>query len=250
MAQQQREENSVLFSLKELRRLDDDRQRQEDDERQAKLEAEQRAREEADRRVREEADRRVREEADRVRRAEEERQAREREDQMRLAEAERRARVEGEMRLQEQRMRMEANVQVAHKSPLKLVAGAVAVVVLLGSGVAYKLYSDAEKARVEQLAQRKLLEDAQARAAAENQRLQAQLAEKERQYKAQLAQMEKERQEARTQADKDRIQARIDNLNRGHKRPGSATSAPNTGSANPGIHVRDISDDPLGALPK
>jgi hypothetical protein len=249
MAQQQREENSVLFSLKELRRLEDDRQRQEDDDRRAKAESERQARADEERRIREEQERKVREEQDRVRRIEEERVARDREDHMRLQEAERRARVEGEVRLQEQRMRLEANVQAPHKSPIKLIVGVVGVVVVLAGIVAFKLYSDAEKARAEQAVAIRASQEAAERSAKERQRLEAQLAEQQRLYNAQLKQMEGEMLAARTKAERDTIQSRIDNLKK-NKRPAAGHTATPPPSGSPGIRVRDISDDPLGNLPK
>jgi hypothetical protein len=253
MAQQQREENSVLFSLKELRRLEDDRQRQEDDERRASLEAERRAREDAERRVREEAERRVREEQDRVRRVEEERVAREREEQMRLAEAERRARVEGEMRLQEQRMRLEVHAQKA-KSPVKPILGAVGVVVVLAGIMAYKLNADAKAAKQAALIQQQENDRKNALLAQQAADAQQKAREAQRQYDTLLKQMQDELSAARTKADRDAIQSKIDNLKRrggGNRHTGAAAApaAGNPGTA-PGIHIRDISDDPTAGLPK
>ena len=97
-------ENSVLFSLKELRRLEDERVKAEADARRAQAEAERRAKVEAEQRARDEETRRAREEEERRRRAEIEREACQREDRLRLEEAERRARVEGELKLKEQQL--------------------------------------------------------------------------------------------------------------------------------------------------
>ena len=97
-------ENSVLFSLKELRRLEDERVKAEADARRAQAEAERRAKVEAEQRARDEETRRAREEEERRRRAESEREARQREDRLRVEEAERRARVEGELKLREQQL--------------------------------------------------------------------------------------------------------------------------------------------------
>ena len=99
-----RPENSVLFSLKELRRLEDERVKAEADARRAQAEAERRAKVEAEQRARDEETRRAREEEERRRRAESEREARQREDRLRVEEAERRARVEGELKLREQQL--------------------------------------------------------------------------------------------------------------------------------------------------
>jgi colicin import membrane protein len=96
-----RPENSVLLSLKELRRREDERVKAEADARRAQAEAERRAKVEAEQRARDEETRRAREEEER-RHAE--REARQREDRLRVEEAERRARVEGELKLREQQL--------------------------------------------------------------------------------------------------------------------------------------------------
>ena len=93
-----------MFSLKELRRLEDERVSAEADARRVQAEAERRARAEAEQRSRDEETRRVREEEERRQRVESEREARQREDRLRLEEAERRARVEGELKLREQQL--------------------------------------------------------------------------------------------------------------------------------------------------
>jgi len=99
-----RAENSVLFSLRELRRFEDERLKAEADARRAQAEAERQARVEAEQRARDEETRRAREEEERRRRAESEREARQREDRLRLEEAERRARVAGELELRERQL--------------------------------------------------------------------------------------------------------------------------------------------------
>jgi colicin import membrane protein len=159
-------ENSVLFSLKELRRLEDDRIRQEEAEVRAQAEAERKGREDAERRAREDVERRRRDEEDRVRRVEDEQVARTREEQMRLQEAERRARVEAEMRLQEERMRLEMQHKKKH-SPVKAVLTVAGLLVVIGGGVGYKMYSQhqaelaterAERARIEAQARKERAE--------------------------------------------------------------------------------------------
>jgi colicin import membrane protein len=150
-------ENSVLFSLRELRRIEDDRVKKEQDAARAKAEAERQAREAAERAAREAEEQRVRDENERARRAREDEEARTREDGLRIQEAERRARVEGEMRINEERMRLEMQHKKKH-SPVKAVVGVAAVLLLIGGGIWYKVRSDhqaelaaerAEKARIE-----------------------------------------------------------------------------------------------------
>src|SRR2546423_15047796 len=92
-------ENSVLFSLKELRRIEDDRIRQEETDARARVEAERKAREDAERKAREDVERRHREEEDRIRPGEPEKGGRERGGQMRVAVGARPPPVRGERAL-------------------------------------------------------------------------------------------------------------------------------------------------------
>ena len=138
----ERRENSVLFSLKELRGIEDGRVKKEKEEADARLEAERAAKLAAERAIREAEERRIREEEDRVRRLEEEKENRLREDQIRVQEAERRARVEGEVRLQEERMRLEVHAKTQQKSPMKAILGVTGVLVIIAGGLGYKMYSD------------------------------------------------------------------------------------------------------------
>ena len=68
-------ENSVLFSLRELRRIEDDRVKKEQEAARAKAEAERQAKEAADRATRDAEERRIRDDADRARMAREEEDA-------------------------------------------------------------------------------------------------------------------------------------------------------------------------------
>jgi hypothetical protein len=153
----ERRENSVLFSLKELRRIEDDRVKREEDEAKARVEADRVAKEAAARRAREEEDQRRRDEEDRLRRIEHEKDSRVREEQLRLQEAEGRHRVEGELRLQEERMRLEVQSRKG-SSPIKAVVTVAAVLVVVAGVLGYRMYSqhqtelaiaNAERARVE-----------------------------------------------------------------------------------------------------
>lgn len=130
----ERRESSLLFSLKELRHLEEDRVAEEAAELRRRDEEARRAREEAERRVREAAERvRLEAEAAEKRRLDEEQQ-RQREDQLRLEEAERRARVEAQMRLEEQRLKLEMEARVV-EAPRRS-GGLVAVAAFLAVGVA------------------------------------------------------------------------------------------------------------------
>jgi colicin import membrane protein len=140
MAEQK--ESSVLFSLKELMNLEEDRIREEEaeKERTARIEAERRAREEADRRAAEQA--RMQAEAD-ARRAEEQRQKEEvaRIDAIRTAEIEKaKAEAEHQARLQAMTAQQAHEAQIAAlqsdstKKRLKLIVGIVTAVLVLGGG--------------------------------------------------------------------------------------------------------------------
>jgi hypothetical protein len=244
MAQQQREENSVLFSLKELRRMEDDRIRKEDDEQRAQREAEQQAREAAERRATEEAERLVREKEENARKAEEEVRAREREHHLRLAEAERRARVEGEMQLQAERMRLEVHARKV-SSPVKGIAIAVGIVVVVFGGVIWKLRADASAQLEAQQAERIRVEQESAKREAEQLRkYQALFAERQKALAA--AQSEEERQRIQKQIEDDRERERA---RREKKNARPATNAPTPVKVPPTIRKpRDIDDDPLKGL--
>ncbi len=138
MAEQK--ESSVLFSLKELMNLEEDRIRQEETARKAKQEAEVQARLEAERRQREEEEARIRGEADR-RRAEEQRV---REDQARVdaihraevekarLDAENAARLESLRHQQEHERHLTALKQDKHKRNLLIAAVGAALLLIVG----------------------------------------------------------------------------------------------------------------------
>ena len=236
-------ENSVLFSLRELRRIEDDRVKKEQDAARAKAEAERQAREAAEQAAREAEERRVRDEAERTRLAREANEQRQREEQLRLQEAERRARVEGEMRINEERMRLEIQHRKKH-SPVKAVLGVAGVLVLIGGGLGYKMYTDhqkelmvarEEKARVQMEAKKKEAE------------LQARYEAIERDFMARLS-------KAKSQAEidalqKERLQQRLDAQQGRPTRPHPAAKAD---ADKPVIKKpggkRDISDNPLDGL--
>jgi hypothetical protein len=244
MAQQPREENSVLFSLKELRRMEDDRIRQEHDDRTAKAEAERQERQAAERRAVEEAERLRREETERAQRAVEEKENRSREEQMRLAEAERRARIEGEHRLQHERMRLEIQSR-KHSSPMKAIAVAVGVMVLLGGALFFKLNADSEAKLEAQRADQIRKEQEFAKREQESQKkFQAMVDQKTRELAT--AKSDEERNRIRKEMDDEREKERA----RRARTPTRPSSAPaNRPASPPSIKKpRDINDDPLDGL--
>jgi len=194
MAEQQKE-SSVLFSLKELMNLEENRIKEEEQEkeRRARAEAERRARDEAERRAAEE--KRLREEED-VRRAED---LRKKEEVARLeairmgeiekakAEAEHQARMQAMHAQQAHEQHLAALGSDSTKKRLKLIVGIVLgvfLVVLVGGGLAVRSSMQeqakrdaialAERQRVE-AAQKKALEELQ-QLKADQEALQSQLA--------------------------------------------------------------------------
>ncbi|MFH0902936.1 MAG: hypothetical protein V2A73_20095 [Pseudomonadota bacterium] len=154
----EKRENSVLISLRELRKIEDDRQAQEKVDERKREEDVRRAREEAERQAREETERQRRETEETERRRVEDAERRTREDQLRVEEAERRARVEAQMKIEAERMRLEVEAKHAigtAKKPKALIAGIVAVS-LAAMGVlgwfAYSAYQKNQQQLADQLA--------------------------------------------------------------------------------------------------
>lgn len=151
---QEKSENSVLFSLRELRDIEQTRVRSEEEQRLHNQEAERRRIEDERRRV--EDERRRREEEERMQFEQLERQRRE--EELRLQEAERRARIEAEANLEQQRLAHEMELrrhEISKKRPTWLLA-VVGVLVVLGAGAGVLGYQAYEKGKVqEELAKQK-----------------------------------------------------------------------------------------------
>ncbi len=151
-------ESSVLFSLKELMNLEEDRVKQEADAKTRAAQAEVQARLDAERRVRDEEEARLRA-ADDARRAEEQRQREEaaRHEAIRVAEVERarldaenRARLEAMRHQQEHEQRVAAISQQSGKKQATLIAagiGAVLFIALVGGGLFIKKQNDESAAQ-------------------------------------------------------------------------------------------------------
>lgn len=151
MAEQK--ESSVLFSLKELMNLEEDRIRQEEDDKQKKADAEQQARLDAERRALEAEQSRLRAE-DEVRRAEELRAREEaaRLEAMRMATvetarvaAEQQARLQAQKEAQDHEQKITAIKESQGKKKITYIAigvGAIALIGLIGGGFALKSQAD------------------------------------------------------------------------------------------------------------
>ena len=235
-------ENSVLFSLRELRRIEDDRVKKEQETARAKAEAERQAREESERIAREAEDRRVRDEADRARMAREADEQRTRDDQLRLQEAERRARVEGEMRINEERMRLEMQHKKKH-SPVKAVLGVAGVLVLLGGGIGYKMYSQHQ---TELAAERAERERIATQARKERAELEAKLVGIEKNMNEQLAKAKSEEDRQRIRAAAAEAKALAQGKTAAPRHSGTAKTETDTKkTVVPNFKKREISDNPL-----
>ena len=131
----EKKESSVLFSLRELREIEEERIQEEHTAKKRAEEDRIRAQQEAERRAREEEEgrRRAAEQAERA--AREAVENREREERLRVEEAERRARVEAQAHLDQQRMHKELEIRAieAQKSkPTWLIAVAGGLVLVVG----------------------------------------------------------------------------------------------------------------------
>ncbi len=153
----EQKESSVLFSLKELMNLEEDRIKQEESVRQRQEQAEAQAKLDAERRAREDEQARLQAEEDK-KRAEEQRT---REEAARLAAihqaeiekarlaAESAARIEQLRHVQEHEIQIKALTQDKHKKRLTLIAGGAGlflVVALVGGGIIIKNQSDQQAA--------------------------------------------------------------------------------------------------------
>ncbi|MCC6749713.1 MAG: hypothetical protein IT371_18755 [Deltaproteobacteria bacterium] len=205
----ERNPNSVLVSLKELRRIEEDRVTKERDAERNRQEAEVQARIDAERRARDEAEHRVRSEEDRVRREQEERERQEREGRVRVAEAERRARVEAEMHLEQHRIKMEAEAKaLAKKVPWVPIGMAIGVLVLVVAGLGYFGYQKSKHAEEQ--------EKALVAQKAEADKFKREVADQARRFQAEQDSLNKEKQElseklssAKTDAQKELIRKQL-----------------------------------------
>jgi hypothetical protein len=243
------QENSVLTSLKELRKQEEERVRQEKAKADARLEADRQAKEEADRRVKEEAEQARREEENRKKRIEEDKLARERDEKLRYEAAERQARIDAEMKLQHERMRLEVEAKAAVQSkpaPKGLIIGIVIGVLVIAGGVLAKIKSD--HAAVE----------AQARITAQKEKdeLLRKQQEQELAFQAQIAKLTKQLTEAKTEAEREALKRQIDEAS-SHRAASSSAARPKSTKdtpAKPGAPQdlikakKQVSNDPLDGI--
>lgn len=219
MAQSEKRENSVLFSLRELRSIEESRVKEEEDAAKAAEEARIRARMDEERRKRDEQDAKERAAAEAIRLENEAREQRLREEALRVQEAEARARADHQAQLEAHRLQQEMELrrqEVQKKWPVWLVVAVGIFAVITAAAVIFMVQSSnkadeearrrqaaqEEQAKAEAIARQKEIETAELKAQVDG--LIAALADLDNQMK------ESERQlaAATTQADRDKVAAR------------------------------------------
>jgi DNA repair exonuclease SbcCD ATPase subunit len=175
MAQSEKRENSVLFSLRELRQIEENRVQEEEHAVRSAEDARRQAKEAEERRKREEEEAKIRAEREHQRQIEEARVAAEREARMRVESAEAAERARQQAALEQQRLQQEMELrraEVAKKRPTWMLAvtGIAIVGVIIAIIVGVKAYSqsqeDAEKRQAAERASEeygKQVKEAQAR---------------------------------------------------------------------------------------
>lgn len=165
MAQSEKRENSVLFSLRELRQIEESRVEEEDAAVRTAEESRVRAREDAERKVREAEEAKIREERDHHRSIEESRASAEREARMRVESAEAGDRQRNQAALEQQRLAQEMELrraEVAKKRPTWMLAvtGLALVGIVVGVFVAMKSSAKSDEDNQKRVAAEKMADDA------------------------------------------------------------------------------------------
>ena len=192
-------ENSLLFSLKELRSIEEDRVKQEQDAERNRIESEKKAELDAKQRIKDEEERKIREAEEARQRMEHEKDRQIREEKLRLEESERKARIEAQAKLDAARIQAEIHAKAAaKKAPIGLILGGVGGVIALAGGALLYVFLVVMPAREAEQARK--AQDAQDRAvAAAEQKVKDELTA---QYDAQIANTKDEAQKARLIAER------------------------------------------------
>ena len=236
-----RRENSVLFSLRELRNIEEDRVKQEEDAEKSRIESERRAREDEIRKAKEAEEAKIRAAEDSVRREREEKERAEREGQLRLQEAERRAQIEAATRLEQSRIEAEARAKVDGKQfPTGAVVGGVLGLVLLAGGtMAYLVHSHNVETAQQQAA-------AAAQHEADRKAAIAQAEADKRKFESEMNDLKAQMEKTSDAAEKAKLQARIAATAEGHAKHASSGKSTETKAKGPKVNSK--STDPLGGL--
>jgi hypothetical protein len=239
-----RRENSVLFSLRELRTIEEDRVHQEAETERARIEAERRAREEEIRRAKEAEEAKVRAAEEKVRREQEERERAQREDDLRLKESERRAQIEAAAKLEQHRIEAEARARMdAKKFPVgKVVGGVVALVLISGITVGVLIHNHSVE-----LQQREA--ELQAKAEQERKALVARQEAEKVKFESEMRGLQAQLEKATNDADRAKIRAQIAAASDSRSHHSSSSSRPKDDTAKPAkAKINTDTKDPLGGL--
>ena len=243
--QESREENSVLFSLQELQKMEEQRVEQEKAGLRAQQEAERKAKEDAERRLRDAEEAKVRAVEDARRREEEIRLAGEREERIRIEEGERRARIEAETRLREEQMRLEAQSSQHRKSNTGMIVGVVAAFMIAG-GTGFYFYNAhvEEKTTALRREQEKKIEAAEAKAKEQEAKYAAMIAEKQKEIEMSKDEVQRER----LRQEQSRLQEQKNQVTSTRRRTDPKDDRPATRTPTFNGKKKDISDNPLDGL--
>lgn len=235
----ERRENSVLFSLRELRNIEDERVKQEEAADRARIEAERKAREDEIRRAKEAEEQKRRDEEERLRREQLERERIEKDAQVRLAESERRAQIEAATALEQARIQAEAHAAAAAKKlPVKqIVGGIIGLIIATGGVMGYLIHKHNQELKEQQIAAEK---QRQAEIAA----LQKKQEEERKALDKQISDLQGSLEKASTEAEKNKIRSEIAAAT---ARRASTSSKPKTDSPK-ATKVNTSTNDPLGGL--
>jgi colicin import membrane protein len=238
----ERRENSVLFSLNELRNIEQDRVRGEEEAEQARIEAERRAREEEIRRAKEAEEAKRRAEEDRIRQEANEKDREAREHDLRLKEAERRAQIEAAAKLEQARIEAVARARIEGKKfpTMQVVAGVIALVIIAGGIMTYLVHSHNEELARTQA-------EAQQRADAERKKLVAEDQARQAQLQKQLDDLQQQLSKASNDAERAQIRAKMATAAAAKVKPTQTRTAKSGEKGSPKATVKDT-NDPLGGL--
>ncbi len=213
----EKKESSVLFSLRELRDIEDQRIQEETSAQKQAEEDRIRAQMDAERRAREAEENARRAKLDEEQRRREDEERRLREEQLRLEETERRARVEAQAALERERVAREMEIRAVEaqkKRPTALVAMAVGLLVVIG-GLGIFLYNQRQETAQKERESKARAEQIRAEIDSTLQRIEGLDQEKEERFQKLLAadsaeekvkaQRELEETEAKLRAEKDAL---------------------------------------------
>jgi hypothetical protein len=219
MASSEKRENSVLFSLRELRTIEESRVKEEEDAAQAAEEARIRARMDEEKRQREAQEAKERAVLEAARLERETAEARVREEQLRIQEAEARARADHQANLEAQRLAHEMDIrktEASKKRPVALVVAMLLFAVITVGAVLFMIQRSNEKAeadkkrqeaevareKADQISKQKEKETAELKATVDG------LIAAQKDLDNQMRESERQLAAATTQADRDKVAAR------------------------------------------